>query len=348
MRSLTWAQVLGRRLARGCLLAPARDPVEAAAAACGVHAQILSAAELSLSARVEGLTLARLRDDLWERRLLVKTWAQRGTLHLLPAAELPLWLAAVRAGREPEEPELVEAIAAALDGGPRTREELAEALGDERLRSPWGTWLGYAARAGKLCFGPSRGAAPTFVRPDRWIGYGAEPPADAALRTALRRYLSAYGPARRQDFTTWLGLPPPVAKELFDAAADELEPVDVEGKRAFVLAGDDAGWEPAPGSVRLLPHYEAYVVGSRFGREQVIPPHVKERALAHGRGRFEGVIAIPAVLVDGVVSGFWKRDRRAITVELLGRVPKTSIRREADRIRRFLDDDLALEYGPAF
>ncbi|HSP73066.1 MAG TPA: hypothetical protein VLN26_11890 [Gaiellaceae bacterium] len=100
--------------------------------------------------------------------------------------------------------------------------------------------------------------------------------------------------------------------------------------------------------MRLLPHYEAYVVGSRFGREQVIPPHVKERALAHGRGRFEGVIAIPAVLVDGVVSGFWKRDRRAITVELLGRVPKTSIRREADRIRRFLDDDLALEYGPAF
>lgn len=281
MRSPTWAQVHGRRLARGCLLEPARDAVEAAAAACGVHAQILS------------------------------------------AAELPLWLAAVRAGREPEEPELVEAVAAVLDGGPRTREELAATLGDERLRSPWGTWLGHAALAGKLCFGPSRGAAPTFVRPDEWIGYGAEPPADEALRSVLRRYLRAYGPARRQDFATWLGLQPTQARALFEAAADELEPVEVEGKRAFV-------------------------VGSRFGREQVIPPHVKERALAHGRGRFEGVIAIPAVVVDGIVSGFWKRGRRALTVELLGRVPKSAISREADRIRRFLDADLALEYGPAF
>lgn len=36
------------------------------------------------------------------------------------------------------------------------------------------------------------------------------------------------------------------------------------------------------------------------------------------------------------------------TVELLGCVPKSAIRREADRIRRFLDADLALEYGSAF
>ena len=32
---------------------------------------------------------------LWEDRTLVKTWAMRGTLHLLPAGELPLWHAAL-------------------------------------------------------------------------------------------------------------------------------------------------------------------------------------------------------------------------------------------------------------
>ncbi|HEY6015883.1 MAG TPA: crosslink repair DNA glycosylase YcaQ family protein, partial [Gaiellaceae bacterium] len=141
---------------------------------------------------------------------------------------------------------------------------------------------------------------------------------------------------------------PPAAKALFEAAADELEPVEVEGKRALVLAGDDEEWEPARGSVRLLPQYEAYVVGSRFGREQVVPAHVKQRSLAHGRGRFEGVVAIPTVVVDGVVAGFWKRDRRALTVELLDRVAQAAIRREADRIRRFLDADLALLRGEAF
>lgn len=151
----TWNQVHGRRLARGCLLGPAHDAVEAAAAACGVHAQIHSAAELSLSARVE------------------------------------------------------------------------------RLRSPWGTWLGHAALASELVSGPSLGTAPTFVQPER---AGPEPPAGEALREALRRYLAAYGPARRQDFATWLGISPATAKALFEAAADELEPVEVEGARAFLDA----------------------------------------------------------------------------------------------------------------
>ena len=34
---------------------------------------------------------------LWEKRSLVKTYGRRGTLHLLPAAELPLWMAAMQA-----------------------------------------------------------------------------------------------------------------------------------------------------------------------------------------------------------------------------------------------------------
>jgi Winged helix DNA-binding domain len=32
---------------------------------------------------------------LWEERTLVKTWAMRGTLHLLPASDLSLWHAAL-------------------------------------------------------------------------------------------------------------------------------------------------------------------------------------------------------------------------------------------------------------
>jgi hypothetical protein len=32
---------------------------------------------------------------LWTDRTLVKTWAMRGTLHLLPAAEYPVWQAAL-------------------------------------------------------------------------------------------------------------------------------------------------------------------------------------------------------------------------------------------------------------
>src|SRR5205085_1577541 len=41
-----------------------------------------------------------VRDALWRDRTLVKAWTLRGTLHLHPADELSLWLAARRAARD--------------------------------------------------------------------------------------------------------------------------------------------------------------------------------------------------------------------------------------------------------
>ena len=57
---------------------------------CGVQAQLQTAAELQLAARVDGVTQADVRAAVWERRALVKAWTLRGTLHLHPAGELPL------------------------------------------------------------------------------------------------------------------------------------------------------------------------------------------------------------------------------------------------------------------
>src|SRR4029453_8214169 len=79
--------------------APDGAMLEVAAGIAGVHAQVLSSAELTLWARVEGLGPDHVRRALWEDRSLVKTWAMRGTLHLLPAAEFPTWQAALSTKR---------------------------------------------------------------------------------------------------------------------------------------------------------------------------------------------------------------------------------------------------------
>src|SRR2546423_1225166 len=63
---------------------------------CGIHAQVMPSAELSLGLRVRGLTARSLGDALWKTRELVKTYGPRGTVHLLPAKELGFWLAALR------------------------------------------------------------------------------------------------------------------------------------------------------------------------------------------------------------------------------------------------------------
>src|SRR5690242_21635148 len=93
---LTWDSVLAWRLRRQRL--DRRAPREALLATVadigGLQAQVMSSAELAAWARVEGLEAGAIGRALWEERSLVKTWAMRGTLHLLPSAELPLWVAA--------------------------------------------------------------------------------------------------------------------------------------------------------------------------------------------------------------------------------------------------------------
>jgi hypothetical protein len=105
VKSLTWKDVWGRRLTRHALLAPRpkEEMVEVVRTVCGIHAQVMPAAELSLGVRVAGVTRQEIRMDLWQRRSLVKTYGLRGTVHLFPADELALWLAALRANPRPNE-----------------------------------------------------------------------------------------------------------------------------------------------------------------------------------------------------------------------------------------------------
>ncbi|HEU0116153.1 MAG TPA: crosslink repair DNA glycosylase YcaQ family protein, partial [Thermomicrobiales bacterium] len=89
---LTWDQALAWRLARHHLVARAapNDLVRVVGELAGVHAQVKSSAELSLWARIDDLDRSAVERALWTDRALVKLWAMRGTLHLLPAAELDL------------------------------------------------------------------------------------------------------------------------------------------------------------------------------------------------------------------------------------------------------------------
>jgi hypothetical protein len=91
MTQVSWDQVVRWRLRRQHLGDDkAGNPVEAARRISGVHAQVaasaVAAVDLRVKAAVSASTLDRL---LYGSRALVRTWAARGTLHLLPAADLP-------------------------------------------------------------------------------------------------------------------------------------------------------------------------------------------------------------------------------------------------------------------
>src|SRR6266571_9162384 len=97
---VTWNEVRARRVERHSLTSRVRGTaalVDLAHRTCGIHAQVMASAELSICARVDGITQQDVREALWRDRTLVKAWTIRGTLHLHPAEELPLWYAALRA-----------------------------------------------------------------------------------------------------------------------------------------------------------------------------------------------------------------------------------------------------------
>lgn len=375
MRSLTWNEIRGQRLARQHLVepAPASQMVDVVGAVCGMQAQIITAAELGIGARIEGLTQQDVRAEIWERRHLVKTYGPRETLHLLPAGELPLWMAAMRArsslsktqqyeasGLDSEQVEaLIEAIGGALDGRCLTREELAAEVSRrvgpwalERLTSTWGELLPPAAYAGRLCFGPSRGSKVTFVRADQWVDNWEELDPDEALVEVFRRYLRAYGPATHQDFARWFWLKPEQARRVVDSIAGELEEVELEGHRAWILAGDlDTSGFSEVGPVRLLPQYDCYVLGG-VPRDRLIPEAARGRISTHGRGRFEGAVGLPVLLVDGVVAGIWERRVRSKRAQLkvesftpLTPAQRKQLEAEAARIGKFLSVETTLTLG---
>lgn len=375
-RPLSWPEVCARRLERHYLSesALARAPATVVGAICGAHAQVLSAAELSVGLRIPGVTREAIQHALWEERSLIKTYGPRGTVHLLPTQDLPLWIGALSALPPTPNPfpegvrltqsqtdELIAVIAELLAEAELTAEELTEAIvvqtgswaGELVIPAFGGMWprwrqvMGLAAHRGALCFGPNRGRAVTYTSPQRWLP-GLQPSeARPALAALVQRYLYAYGPATPRQFAQWLAVAPSWATTLFDSLREELQLVDVEGERAWVGAGDSAAPASAPKALWLLPYFDAYVVGSH-PRERLFPGPAAARALAGGQaGNY------PVLLVDGEVAGVWHQRRSGrqvvITVEPLielNSVQRRVLDEQASRVAAFLGGTPVLSLGP--
>jgi uncharacterized protein YcaQ len=183
-----------------------------------------------------------------------------------------------------------------------------------------------------------------LVRPDQWIDGWKEVDEEAALVEVCRRYLRTYGPARPGDFREWFApraFTGAQARALFDSLGDELEEIDVEGRRAYVLAGDTVFPSSQP-SLRLLPEYDVYIMGFRE-REHLVPQAVREQLAAHPRGRYEGPAGVRFLIIDGVAAGLWERKKRGKRVELevaparrLTKAQRAELDAETERIGAFV------------
>ncbi|HSJ56163.1 MAG TPA: winged helix DNA-binding domain-containing protein [Anaerolineae bacterium] len=367
--TLTWPQALNWRMRRQHLTGrlPRHQLLDVTSRLCGVHAQLQSSAELTLWVRVDDLQPGDVGDALWQARSLVKTWAMRGTLHLLPAAEYGLWQSALSAFRNYEKASwskyfgvsqkelevLFEAVPRALDDRFLTRDELADAvtsltgsadLGD-RLRESWGAVLKPMSYRGLLCYGPSQGRNTRFTLPATWLDHWTQWQPAEAVAEMVRRYLGAYAPATREELSRWWGgATPAQAGKLLKQLGDEVAEVDVEGERRYVLAEHLADMAAATPErvVRLLPAFDQWVVTAPRGHDAFLASEYHARVY-----RSQGWLS-PVLLVDGRMEGTWSYEgsgeKLRVTIEPFTSVPASVLQEaeaEAERAAAFLGKDAA-------
>ncbi|GID91400.1 winged helix DNA-binding domain-containing protein [Amorphoplanes digitatis] len=354
---LTWDRVLSWRMRRQLLDRPSgTDAERVVERLCGVQAQVASAADQAIAARLPAPARGGARRALDDRRL-IKVWAMRGTLHLLSARDAPAFLSLMAAARTWEKPSwqktfataaqiaaIADATRAALHGRTLTREQLAAEImrrtGDDSLAGPlgsgWSTVLKPLAWQGLLCNGPNDGNKVTFTAPETWLAdWPGLPEPDEAARRVIPAYLGAYGPATMDAFDQWLirgGSRKASLRGWFAALtrSGEITEVTVDGVAAYARTedvDDIAGAGPMTG-VRLLPAFDQFVLGPGTTDEHIIAPH--RRALV---SRAAGWIS-PVVVAGGRVAGVWEQgDTFEVTLfPEAGDVSEAELAAEATRI----------------
>ncbi len=311
--------------------ADATSVAQAVKELCGIQAQDALAATLAVRARSTGLFAADVERARVQERTVVRTWGQRGTLHLLATEDLgwllpflgPVFVAAGRQRRAElglDEDTCARGIRIIrnilANQGPLTRAELVEQLAAHDLRlegqaRPY--LLQRAALEGIICLGPDRRAEPTYVLLSDWVGqeHRGHPLSQEAAYTKLtRRYLNAYGPATPKDQATWSGMPLSKIRAAWQHIADQLIEVEVTGSPAWMLKTCAAWLDEPPAHVpivRLLAGFDLYLLGYQ-DRDLAVPRQHAKRINAGG-----GILH-PVLLVDGRVVGTWKSKKNHLDV----------------------------------
>ncbi len=342
------------RLRHHRLSAPAASVADAAAHMTATQGQEFWGGRWALAARTKGHpTLSEVDAAFAEPGGLVRSWTQRGTLHILPARDLD-WILRVTAERQTKQYAGIHR-GLGIDADMLTRAEAAVrpvlAGGNRLTRPEFGTVLSvvgiapsdmrgnhiFSALALRLAvvLGPvvPREAGPTrdqyVVAPEDWIPETAEP-ADP-LAELFVRYIRSHGPAGIGDFGWWAGLPKGLSQQAREGAGDRV----VEEDGLFVTA--DAAPRRSPvDPVQALPPFEEYYL-SYADRTIPCAPAFVQRIGPSMNG-----IVKPVLVADGEIVGIWShsvavgKHHLAPVPELFGDADAAAVNHALARFARFI------------
>jgi uncharacterized protein YcaQ len=349
----------------------------------GSQAQVLQAAQLSFWARTKVARIEDVDAALWRHHTLVRAWAMRRTMFLLPSEQLALFVRGTAARPEynyryaSKEVGSKEKLDRLLDRmfelltEPMTRRQVSDSLESEGYRTKFKFGGGWGSKTkvpfvevGRsslsvgfllhtmgarhaICSGPSVGAESTFVRADRWVPRWKDMDQEEAEEELLLRYLGAFGPATLNDYAIWMGLYVRDVKKIWSRVADRLEEVEVDGQKAWALGSalpELKNAELDASVVRLLPFFDSFILGHKSHR------NILDEANHKKVYRNQGWVS-PVVLVGGRAAGTWSQSLAKGSLKLavspfskLSPAVSTAVREEAQSFGRFLGLPLAAPF----
>jgi hypothetical protein len=333
------------------------NPGEAAAWMLAVQGQDFAGAKWSLALRTAGSTEAEV-EAAFAGRTFLRTWVMRGTLHLVNAADIH-WLLSLMAprviamcARRYQELELDETtlkrsndlLVKALEDNERAdRKSLMAMLQDagistEGQRAPY---ILQRASVDRLIVQVAViRNEPIYTRLPE-AGPDVSLDREQGLAKLARRYFLSRGPATLQDFSWWTGLPMADARAGLAQIAGELVQEKI-GNVDYWRAPGTPQAEPSS-SIYLLPGFDEYLVGYKDRRAIM---DVDMKVLAGKNGMIS-----PTVIIDGHISGTWKRTFKKGQVEIavtpfapFSQGQKEGIAAAAGRFGEFLNMPVVLDF----
>jgi Winged helix DNA-binding domain len=332
-RVLTLKELNRATLARQLLLERKKIAVlPAIERLAGLQAQWPPSPYIGLWSRVTGFK----RESL-ERAVLsgdvVKPTVMRGTLHLVTARDYPIFWTALREmptwyddGHLAHALKAVKGARRLAEAAPLTHKQALAYL-EER---------GHADEVDRRrIFHAVRRRAHLLHAPESALWRGRplgvfhpypepEPMEVLAARTELvRRYLAAFGPSTRADIADWSGL----RVSDFADALEALEPLrrfrDENGRELLDLQRAPLPPADTPAPVRFLPKWDNTLL-AHADRRRILPEELRKTVIGKNGD------VTQTFLVDGIVAGSWKADKKG-KVELtpFAPLPRTA-RREVD------------------
>lgn len=295
----------------------------------GMQAQWPSAPYVGIWTRTTSFNRASLEKEL-VKRTIVKATVMRQTLHLVTRTDYGLIRAAMSESNFPWEMDAAKKVAARVrsfaSAGPvTTPEALAGLRLDARL------WR--AARSAAHLVHHHE-TAMWLSRPEgRFVALDVPEaliPLEARAEM-IRRYLAAFGPATRQDIVAWSMMNMPGIKaslELLDLRRFR----DESGRELLDVPRAPLPDPDTPAPVRFLPKWDNVLLSFR-DRTRVMSDAYRKRIIG-----MNGDVA-QTFLVDGLVAGIWRVEKRRVVLEPFGplsRAARRDLADEAERLESFL------------